>query len=66
MTMPEAAVHLDHLSPPRKCQIRATRKLRMVQSVFIAKGMDEPPNRELWLGILAAVASHHSLDTGRH
>jgi len=58
VAMPEATVHEDNLATRFENEIRPPRKLRCMKPIPEAKGMNEPTDAHLGLGVLVADTAH--------
>lgn len=58
--MPETTMNKDERLVHRKDEIRFARQMRVVDAIAKAIGMKCAPQQQLWLGVLASNAGHHS------
>ena len=72
MSMPETAVHEDHLPAGAENEVGASRQVFRVKPVAIPQAVDESPNSDLRLRVLrpdsahslAALRSRERVETG--
>jgi hypothetical protein len=58
MLVPEASMHEDRLLPSPKDEIRFSWKIARVKPVTEAHGVNETPDEQLWLRVLAPDTPH--------
>lgn len=58
MTVPEASMNKNHLSPSNESQVGCAWNIAAMDSVAKAQRRDQPPYEQLWLGIGPTYGAH--------